>query len=1027
MEKDQLSRKLAVILHADVVGSTSLVQKNETLAHERITSAFRQFSETIRQYGGRVHEIRGDAILAEFARASDAVCATLAFQQENSKQNKTLEDDIVPELRVGVALGEVVISDNTITGAGVVLAQRIEQLCEPGSVNITEAIRESLPDRLPIDSDNLGKHSLKGFDKSVRVYAVKLQTDTEVPPPEPPRVVKQNRLPLVAAAISIFLVITVALLWLKPWQPVMALASVERMAFPLPEKPSIVILPFDNLSGEPKQEVFVDGLTGDIISELTRYPEFFVIARQSSFAYKNKPVTVRQVAEELGVQYLVEGSIERTTKQFRISAQLIDALTGRHVWADRYEVPLEDTLMARDEVVRAIVSSFPGKIHRAESAKASRRGIDNLSVQELVYRGWHHWRKFTKADNAESGRLFAKAAELDSESDGAYRGLAWFHAHEFEHRWGDNPETSLDFALGNAHKALSIAPDHYASHWALGTIYTYLKQFDQAVAAYNRALELNPNNASLLAGSSELMYYSGKSDEAIARLHRAMRLNPHHPQWYKAYLAAAYFEDRQYRNAIKSSESLIGIGMPNTRNRLAASYAYLGNPEQAKKHAAKLLELEPDFSIQGFAKSRSYRDKSDLEHYLEGLRLAGLPETSQPALPDKPSIAVLPFINMSSDAEQEYFADGMTEDLITDLSKISGLFVIARNSTFSYKGQQVDVRQVSNDLGVRYVLEGSVRRSEDRIRINAQLTDANTGGHIWADRFDGSWGDVFAMQDAITERIVNALAVELKTVERDQIARLYTNSVEAYDYFLRGRDHFFRRNKDDNALAVAIFKSAIELDPKFAQAYSLLAWAHTRNVINSWSDSPAKSLEQAYGAAQKAIGLDDQLAQAYFVMSLVYRAQKDHVKAAREAEKAIELDPGYADAYVLLASLLYYSGGAKEGLKLIQKAKQLNPNYPSNYPFHLGQAHFLLHQYEDAVAAFQSAIGTNPTSERSRVWLAATYGQAGLIDDAEFETEEILALDPDFSIQRVRENVPLKVSNDIEHFIGGLRKAGLPE
>jgi TolB-like protein/class 3 adenylate cyclase len=444
MEKDQLSRKLAVILHADVVGSTSLVQKNETLAHERITSAFQSFSEIIQQYGGQVHEIRGDAILAEFARASDADCATLAFQQENIIQNMTLEDDIVPELRVGIALGEVVISDNTITGAGVVLAQRIEQLCEPSSVNITEAIRESLPDRLPLDSKNLGKHDLKGFDKSVRVYSVSLQPDTEVPPAEPPQVKKQNRLPLIAAAVSVILVFAVALLWLKPWQPDIAVASVERMAFPLPEKPSIVILPFDNLSGDPEQEVFVDGLTGDIINELTRYPEFFVIARQSSFAYKNKSVTVQQVAEELGVQYLVEGSIERTTQQFRISAQLIDALTGRHVWADRYEVPLEDTFMARDEVVRAIVSSFPGKIDYAEAARVSRLGIDSLSAQELVYRGWHHWRKFTKADNAESGRLFAKAAELDPESDSAYRGLAWFHAHEFEHRWGDNLDTALD-------------------------------------------------------------------------------------------------------------------------------------------------------------------------------------------------------------------------------------------------------------------------------------------------------------------------------------------------------------------------------------------------------------------------------------------------------------------------------------------------------------------------------------------------------------------------------------------------------
>jgi adenylate cyclase len=623
---EQLTSKLAVILHADIVGSTALVQRDERRAHECITNAFKRFSQTIQEYGGQVHEIRGDALLAEFARASDAVCASLAFQQGNAVHNKTLKDDIAPEVRVGVALGEVVIADKTITGAGVVLAQRIEQLCQPGGVHITEAIREALPDRLPIDSENLGKQDLKGFEKSVRVYAVSLQTNTEIPPSELQQVVTQKRRPLIFGSAAILVAIVVSLVWLKPWQPDVALASVERMAFPLPEKPSIVVLPFNNLSGDPEHEVFVDGLSGDIITDLIRYPGFFVIAHHSSFAYKNKLVKTQQVAEELGVQYLVTGSIERTPKQFRISAQLIDALSGRHLWADRYEVPLEDAIAARDEVVRSIVASFPDQIERAESAKASRRGIDSLSAHELVYRGWYHWRKFTDADNAEAGRLFSKAVEMDPEFDRAYNGLAWFHAHEFEHRWGEDPEASLHLALTNARKSLSIAPGNYSSHWALGILHLYLKEYDQAVAAYGNALELNPNDASLLAGSSELLLYMGNPTEAIERLQRAMRLNPFHPKWFDGFLAAAYFSDRQYDNAIKTTKPLIDLGIPADHIRLAASYAYLGHVDKAKVYAARVLELEPDFSIQRFAKSRSYREKSDLEHYLEGLRMAGLPE-----------------------------------------------------------------------------------------------------------------------------------------------------------------------------------------------------------------------------------------------------------------------------------------------------------------------------------------------------------------------------------------------------------------
>ena len=623
---EEITGKLAVIIHADIVGSTALVQRDERRAHERITDTFQRFSETIQTYGGQVHEIRGDALLAEFSRASDAVCACLAFQQDNTERNKAIDDDIIPEVRIGIALGEVVIADNTITGAGVVLAQRIEQLCEPGGVSITEAIREALPDRLPIDSENLGKQDLKGFEKAVRVYSVGLQSDSIVPPPEPQHVAKQNRTPLVAVTAALLVFIAIAIMWLKPWQPDIAVASLERMAFPLPENISIVVLPFDNLSGDPEQEIFVDGLTGDIINELSRYPDLFVIARHSSFAYKNKLTTVQQVAEELGVQYLVEGSIERTPEQFRISAQLIDALSGRVVWADRYKVSLENTMVARDDVVSAIVASFPEQINQIQYDKVSQRGIDSLSANELVYRGWYHWRKFTDDDNAEAGRLFAKAAELNPESEDAYHGLAWFYAHEFEHRWGDDPEAALQLALVNARKALSIAPRDYSSHWILGVIHLYFKEFDLADAAYRRALELNPNDASLLVSSSELLNSLGKYSETIANVERGKRLNPLHPWWYDAFLQAAYFGDRQYEKSIETGRPLVNQGLSITHARLAASYAYLGDIDKAKAQAAKVLELEPDFTIQRIAQSSSHKKASDLEHFVEGLRLSGLPE-----------------------------------------------------------------------------------------------------------------------------------------------------------------------------------------------------------------------------------------------------------------------------------------------------------------------------------------------------------------------------------------------------------------
>ena len=309
------TRKLAVILHADVVGSTALVQKDETLAHERIQDAFRRFSLTIEAHSGVTHELRGDALVAEFSRASDAVVAGLAFQIENTEFNARLEDELQPRLRVGISLGEVVIADNTVTGAGVVLAQRVEQQAEPGGVCVTGAVHEAVPQHLPLDYSDLGKREVKGFDEPVQVYSASVKAGKQVPVPEPAVSGKgETRKPKrlwTAGASAILALVVGGLAWWQPSEPREEPASIERMAFPLPGKPSIAVLPFDNLSGDTEQEYFADGITNDIITDLSKFSGLFVIASNSTFAYKGKPVKVQQVAEDLGVRYVLEGSVQR--------------------------------------------------------------------------------------------------------------------------------------------------------------------------------------------------------------------------------------------------------------------------------------------------------------------------------------------------------------------------------------------------------------------------------------------------------------------------------------------------------------------------------------------------------------------------------------------------------------------------------------------------------------------------------------------------------------------------------------------
>jgi TolB-like protein/class 3 adenylate cyclase len=343
MAKDHLAGKLAVILHADVAGSTWLVQQDEQLAHERIQIAFGRFSDTIGKYHGRVRELRGDALLAEFERASDAVTAALAFQFDHHEYLTRLNDEIRPEIRVGIALGEVIIADGTITGAGVVLAQRVEQLAKSGGICITSAIHEALPNRLPISIESLGEHALKGFDETVRVYRVQPNPDGSIPTPQQKSIRQEssgNWRWMVIAAMIVLLAAAGIGYWSS--HPQEEAASIENMAFPLPDKPSIAVLPFTNMSDDPQQEYFADGMTEDLITDLSKISGLFVIARNSSFSYKGQQVKVRQVAEDLGVRYVLEGSVRRAGEQVRINAQLIDATTGGHLWAERYDGSLTD-------------------------------------------------------------------------------------------------------------------------------------------------------------------------------------------------------------------------------------------------------------------------------------------------------------------------------------------------------------------------------------------------------------------------------------------------------------------------------------------------------------------------------------------------------------------------------------------------------------------------------------------------------------------------------------------------------------
>lgn len=626
MSSQQNSHRLAVILHADIAGSTSLVQMDERIAHDRITGTFKDISETIRGYHGTVHEIRGDALVAEFSRASDAVCAAISLQHENAARNSLIADKIIPEIRVGIGLGEVVVADTTVTGAGVILAQRIEQLADRGGICITEAIREALPDRFPFYYESLGEQTVKGFAQTVRVHKVGLEESAQLPrPASPPG--KKNRLMILAAPIVLILLsIAIGLSWTRPWQTGSEPASLARLAFELPDKPSIAVLPFKNLSDDGEQAYLADGFTEDIITRLSRIPELFVIAHNSTGRYKDHNVLPKQVAEEQGVRYVLQGSVQRSGDKLRINTQLVDALSGEHVWAEKYDYRFGDLFAAQDDITHNIAVAMQVNLTQGDEARGRSTRATNPEIFELTQKAVWHFRKFSAEDNAIARELTKEALEIAPDDVFALQMEAWLDYQRARFGWSTDREGLLQRAEEIALRTLELSQDDPETYFLLSFLLPLRGDIDGAIEMGRKAVALSPSHANAVAGLATNLAYAGRPAEAVPLLEKAMRLSPHYPVWFDSALGLSHLMLGQYEAAIKALNKVIASGtlLEYTYARLAAVYALKGDLKNAYIHAEQVLELNPDFSVDRHTKALPYKNKVDLERETDALRLAGL-------------------------------------------------------------------------------------------------------------------------------------------------------------------------------------------------------------------------------------------------------------------------------------------------------------------------------------------------------------------------------------------------------------------
>ena len=627
--EERLPRKLTVILHADVVGYSRLASDDEDATHRRLKEYLELIDNLVSSYHGRIVNTAGDAVLAMFDAVVDAVSCAVAIQHDLAAKNKDIADSRKVQFRIGVNLGDVIEDGGDIYGDGVNIAARLEGLAEPGGICVSEQVYMAAGSMLALDFQDIGVQAVKNIAEPVQTYRTQLKPGAEPPPPserqKPVGISKSRRRSVIAALVIMLVIAGGVLAWLKPWAPREAPASAERMVYPLPDKPSIAVLPFNNLSGDPEKDYFVDGFTEDIITDLSQFSELFVIAKSSTFTYRDKKVTVGQVAEELGVRYVLDGSVRMTETDLLVTTQLINATSGKNIWAERYERPLAEFHAIQSDVLEQIVSTVAERVENLGLRIASRKQTENLNAYEHVLQGYDLVFRWNIENNEQARMHFEKAIELDPLYARAYSGLGFTHNIDFVRHWSEDLELSLEKARKASLKAISLNDSDNRPYVVLGWAYINGGQYDKGVTELNKGISLNPNDAGVLARSGYAFTYYGEFEQAIDQAERAMRINPFHPGYYYDVLAWAQYFLQRYDDALRTMSQVSEPNMVGHRT-LAAIYARLGKMERAQYHAKKILELDPDFILSNYAESQPFKFPEHLEFHLESLRLAGLPD-----------------------------------------------------------------------------------------------------------------------------------------------------------------------------------------------------------------------------------------------------------------------------------------------------------------------------------------------------------------------------------------------------------------
>jgi TolB-like protein/class 3 adenylate cyclase/Flp pilus assembly protein TadD len=629
-----LERRLAAILAADVAGYTALMGADEAGTLERLTGLRQDFLEPlIADHHGRVVKLMGDGILVEFGSVVDAVACALVWQAGVGERDETLK------FRIGINVGDVIVEGEDIHGDGINVAARLESLAEPGGICLSGDAYRQTRGKVEATFEDLGEQALKNVAEPVRVYQYLLNKPAAGQARQ--RTVPARRslsLPALAGGLALLIIAASVALWQRPWEPREEPASVEAMAFPLPDKPSIAVLPFNNLSEDQSQEYFADGMTEDLITDLSKISGLFVIARNSSFSYKSQKVEVRQVAEELGVRYVLEGSVRRAGDEVRINAQLIDATTGGHLWAERYDGTLADVFDLQDQVTANIVEALALQLTPQEVRTVGDIGTDNAEAHDAYLRGWQFYRRYTPEDFVKAIPHFERAVELDPDFGQAWAALAsvYWISYRRSYAWTliVNPNRDNFVSWLGTHQKAEQYLEHAKrnptplAHQIDSQMSSNFRQFDKAISEAERAVELDPNDPEGHLAMAWALIFAGRAEVAIASAENGVRLDPYFPARYLFALGTAELMLGRHREAETTLKRALELSPENMEilAPLAVAYARLDRQDEAIATLQKYTDFWILYAprIETHMEWWPFRRETDMRRFGEGLVEAGL-------------------------------------------------------------------------------------------------------------------------------------------------------------------------------------------------------------------------------------------------------------------------------------------------------------------------------------------------------------------------------------------------------------------